>query len=161
MAEEITCEKCSGECCKDVSIYYREPKRFDDFEIMKWLIAHKDVCVYVDHKGVWAVEVKTPCKFLGQDSKCMIYPKRYTLCRDYSASECLMSECPGEYYSRIFRTEEDVDIYMKEIGFYEEYLKEKARRENPAGKGPSTHELIAEKKEEAVQAVQPVIEFSQ
>lgn len=116
----VTCDECNGKCCRDVSIELDEPEKFEDFETVKWFLAHKNVTVYIDNEGEWLVEFKTECKFLNKDSTCKIYNDRYSICKDHKPEECMINGS-GKHYKKLFRNAEDIDKYIKEIGAYEEY----------------------------------------
>ncbi|GAG06473.1 unnamed protein product [marine sediment metagenome] len=121
---KISCNECNAECCRDVSIEVDKPESFDDFETLKWFLAHKNIEIYVDHEGDWMVEFKTDCKNLDENNKCRVYTNRFKICRGHEPDECVINGS-GEHFKRVFKKEEDVDEYMKEIGFYEEYIKKK------------------------------------
>jgi len=124
--ESITCEECNGKCCRDVSIEMDAPKKFEDFEILKWFLAHKNISVYIDQEGEWLVEFKTDCKFLNKDSTCKIYKERYAICQDHEPDECIKNGS-GKHYKTFFKNADDVDKYMKKIGFYEKYAIKKKK----------------------------------
>ena len=126
---ETTCGKCDGKCCRDVSIEIDKPENFDDFETIKWFLAHKNIIVYIDNDGDWMVEFETDCKFLDENNNCKIYSERYKMCLEHEPNECIMNG-DGEHYERIFRTAEDIDSYMKEISFFEKYTEEKNKLMN-------------------------------
>lgn len=108
-----TCEKCNGKCCKYVAIEIDTPEELEDFENLRWYVAHKNVQVYVDEDYQWHVEFLTPCEFLGENNLCQIYEKRPTICREYSQEECLFHNDYKERYQ--FRTIEEVDDYVRNI----------------------------------------------
>jgi Fe-S-cluster containining protein len=106
-------KKCSGcsMCCKYVAIEIDAPESREDFENIKWYVAHKNVNVYVDSDDVWHIEFLTPCEFLGENGSCTIYEKRPKICRDYSPDECLHY---NEYEEKhTFKTLKDVEEYVK------------------------------------------------
>jgi hypothetical protein len=118
-----TCKKCSL-CCNDVSVEIDKPVDFDDFETIKWMIAHENVKVYLDNEGEWLVEFATKCKNLSAEKMCKVYSKRFPVCRDHDPTECIVHG-EGEFFQEMFEKEDDVDKYMKKIGFYKEYMKKK------------------------------------
>ena len=126
MAEK-TCTECNAECCRDVAVEMEKPETFDDFETLKWFLAHKNVLIYIDHDGDWMVEFKTECKNLDENGRCSIYNERFTICRQHDPLECVANG-EGNFFKRVFRTSEDVDNYMKEIGFCEKYEEEKQKQ---------------------------------
>jgi Fe-S-cluster containining protein len=121
-----SCEECKGACCKDVAIEIDEPEDFDDFEDIKWLIAHENVNVYLDNEHDWLVEFKTRCKFLDEKNRCKIYHNRYKVCGEHDPISCV-SNGNGRHHKMIFRNERDVDKYMKKIGFYKNYKSKKKK----------------------------------
>ncbi len=123
------CTECKAECCRDVSVELDKPETFDDFETVKWFLAHKNVLVYIDHEGDWLVEFQTDCKNLDENGKCKVYNKRFNICRGHDPSECIVNGS-GDFFKKVFRTSEDVDKYMKKIGFFEKYTEEKQKQMN-------------------------------
>ena len=89
------------------------PESLEDFEDIKWYVLHKNVNVYVDEDYVWHIEFITPCEFLGDDNKCLIYDKRPKICREYDQEECTFHNEYSERYS--FKTIEDVEKYIEEV----------------------------------------------
>ena len=123
----ISCDDCRAECCKDVSVEIDKPNNFEDFETLKWFLAHKNIEIYVDHEGSWMVEFKTECKNLDENNKCKIYANRFKVCREHDPSECVINGS-GDHFKRIFTKEEEIDEYMKEIGFFKKYSEEKQKQ---------------------------------
>lgn len=128
---KTSCDQCTGTCCRDLSVEIDKPENFEDFETIKWFIAHKNVSVYIDVEGDWLIEFKTDCKFLDRNNLCRIYGERYKICAEHDPSECVMNS-EEQHYERLFRTAEEVDAYMKEIGFYGKYVRQKKRLINMA-----------------------------
>lgn len=108
-----TCEKCDGKCCKYVAIEIDTPESLEDFENIRWYVAHKNINVYVDEDYTWHVEFLTPCEFLGENNLCGIYEKRPTICREYNQDECLFYNDYEEKFT--FRNLEEVDDYIEEV----------------------------------------------
>ncbi|MEN7982100.1 MAG: YkgJ family cysteine cluster protein [Nanoarchaeota archaeon] len=108
-----TCEKCNGKCCKYVAIEIDTPEDLEDFENIRWYVAHKNINVYVDEEDKWHIEFLTLCEFLGEKNKCEIYEKRPTICREYNQDECLFHNGYEEKYT--FKKLEDVDKYIREV----------------------------------------------
>lgn len=108
-----TCEKCNGKCCKYVAIEIDTPETKEDFENIRWYVAHKNIQVYVDEDDKWHIEFSTPCEFLGEDNICQIYDKRPEICREYNQDECLFH---NEYEEKhTFRNLEEIDKYIKKF----------------------------------------------
>lgn len=123
---KMTCGECGAKCCRDVSVEIDKPEDFEDFETIKWLIAHRNVSVYISNEDEWLVEFATDCEMLDKNNKCKIYNERYPVCSSHNPDECVIGG-EGEHYKRLFTKSGEVDKYMKEIGFYEKYLKEKKK----------------------------------
>ena len=119
------CTKCAS-CCNDISVEIEKPKKFDDFETIKWMISHENVKVYMDHDGEWLVEFTTKCKNLDEKKRCLAYSERYPVCRDHSPHECIVNGS-GNFHKVMLETKEDVDNYMKKIGFFKKYMIEKEK----------------------------------
>ena len=113
MSEEKTCDECKGGCCKHVIVEIDVPEEIEDFEEIKWFVAHENVQVYVDEDYTWNLEFLTPCKFLNDSNKCNIYEKRPDVCRDYSQEECPFHNKYEETYA--FKSIEDVEDYIKNV----------------------------------------------
>jgi hypothetical protein len=108
-----TCEGCEGMCCRYVALEIDAPEDLEDFENIKWYVAHKNVIVFVDEDDEWYVEFSTPCEFIGEDNLCKIYDKRPKICRKYNHDQCLFHN--DDYSEKhTFRTIEDVEKYIKE-----------------------------------------------
>jgi len=108
-----TCEKCNGKCCKYVAIEIDTPENLEDFENIRWYVAHKNIQVYVDEDDKWNIEFLTPCEFLGENNLCGIYEKRPEICKEYNQDECLFYNDYEEKFT--FRNLDDIDNYIKNI----------------------------------------------
>ena len=110
---KLTCDECDGKCCKYVITEIDCPEGLEDFEDIKWYVCHENVYVYVEEDGTWNLEFITPCKFLGEKNKCLIYDKRPRICREFSQDECPFHNT----YKELFRFEkpEDVEKYVENI----------------------------------------------
>lgn len=84
-----SCKDCQGICCKHVAIQLDTPEDLDDFEDIKWYVAHKNIRVWIDSENDWYVEFITPCKFLKADFMCGYYEGRPKICRSYSEETCV------------------------------------------------------------------------
>ena len=108
------CKGCNALCCRYVALEIDCPEDIEDFENIRWYVAHKNVNVFVEEDGTWNIEFITPCEFLDENNLCKIYEKRPKICREYSKEECLFY---NKDYKEKFRFEkiEDVEKYVKEI----------------------------------------------
>jgi Fe-S-cluster containining protein len=109
----ITCDQCTGDCCKYIAIEIDTPESREDFENIKWYLCHGNVTVYQDWEDSWLVEFKTNCKYLADDNRCKIYESRPQICRDHDMGNCVKNG-EGEPEKVIFRSIEDVEKHIKE-----------------------------------------------
>lgn len=105
------CENCNGKCCKHVAIEIDTPESKEDFENIRWFVAHKNINVYVDDDNAWHVEFITPCEFLGEHNKCQIYNNRPEICREYNQDECVFHNEYAEKHT--FGSLEEIDKFIK------------------------------------------------
>ena len=106
------CKGCS-ECCKYVIIKWTTPETEKDYDAIVWLISHENVSAYIDFEGLWHLEFKTRCKYLGKDDLCIIYEDRPDVCRKYTHKNC-EKYCKNPYYYAKFDTKDDLIKYIKE-----------------------------------------------
>lgn len=107
----VTCQECSGECCKMLATAIDKPETPEEFEDIKWYLYHKKTRVLIDKEDDWYVEFKTPCKMLTKDGNCKIYQKRPPVCREYSPGECDVND--GK----------DTKVMFNNVREYEKWLK--------------------------------------
>ena len=107
------CGKCKGLCCRYYTVSLDEPDDADDFDEIRWFLAHQDCYVYVD-EGEWHLNVIAKCRFLNASGRCLIYEHRPDVCRDFGhEEEC---EWTGELeFDRVFRTIPELEAYAKEV----------------------------------------------
>jgi len=110
----VICNECDGKCCKYISVGIDEPKNKEDFDELKWFLHHKKVIVYLDEEDEWIVEFQTPCRYLDENNKCMIYDKRPDVCKEHSLDECDLNG-DGESHKILLEKPEDVDKYHEEV----------------------------------------------
>ncbi|MFO0907503.1 MAG: YkgJ family cysteine cluster protein [Isosphaeraceae bacterium] len=80
---ESLCDHCIGKCCRYFSLPIETPTTWDDFDAIRWYLAHGQTVVYVD-KDVWHLLVLTRCQYLLADYRCAIYHDRPKICREYT-----------------------------------------------------------------------------
>jgi Fe-S-cluster containining protein len=107
------CSACKGNCCRYVITEIDKPESLEDFEEIKWFVAHKNVNVFVDEDGTWNLEFLTPCEFLGEDNLCKIYEKRPEICREFSVDECPHHNEYAEKHT--FNCLKDVEDYIENV----------------------------------------------
>jgi Fe-S-cluster containining protein len=104
------CRKCSADCCKYFALQIDTPKTREDFENVRWYLAHKKTAIYYDRRK-WFLEVKTACEYLTPEHMCNIYHKRPQICREHSVRDCEFTD--GEFTHELyFKKLEDLDKYL-------------------------------------------------
>src|SRR5512139_3809542 len=88
LAHGHPCHSCGAVCCRYVAVALAAPKERDDRDLIRWYLAHRKVCVYIDRDGDWWVQVGTDCRHLAADGSCRDYANRPQLCRDYGVESC-------------------------------------------------------------------------
>jgi Fe-S-cluster containining protein len=110
------CEHCTAVCCRYIALPLDKPTSAEDFDDIRWYLAHENVTVFVD-KGQWYISFATPCRYLGQDLRCGIYQKRPRICRGYRTGNC-------DYHGGEYR----YDLFFCEPGQIERYAAERFGR---------------------------------
>ena len=108
-----TCSECNQECCKSVIVEIDKPTTHEDWEDVKWQVAHKNVQVILDNDDSWCIEFLTPCEMMLENGKCTIYDKRPLMCRNHSAETCVING-EGDFYEVVLNSIEDVEKYLAE-----------------------------------------------
>jgi len=79
-------------CCRYITVRIMPPVDEDDWEEIRWWVAHEGVLVYADvqasRRTDWYLQVDTRCRALGAGNVCKVYEARPGPCRDYSPSDC-------------------------------------------------------------------------
>ena len=91
-----------------------KPKTLEDWDIIRWMVAHENVAVYMDEEGDWLVEFKTKCSKLDDKNRCTIYKIRPKTCSDYPMEDCIMNADEAAEKIR-FDTMEEVEKYIEEV----------------------------------------------
>lgn len=109
------CDECGGRCCRYVAIGIDRPRSKNDYDTMRWYLAHKDVNVFIDHEKNWFVEFRTPCEEQDANSRCLIYGRRPAICRKHGNTEggCEFYDTP---YSEYFSSLEELESYLDSKG---------------------------------------------
>ncbi len=107
------CAKCGGRCCTYYTVMLDEPEDADDFDELRWFLAHEDCYIYVD-EGEWHLNVISRCRFLGEDTRCAIYDHRPGVCREFGHDE--ECEFTGEFdFEHTFNTIMELEAYAKKV----------------------------------------------
>lgn len=115
------CSLCNAECCRYVAMEIDYPEDKNDFENIRWYVAHKNVSVFVEEDDTWNIEFATPCEFLLSDGKCSIHEdfvknpkvKRPNICHEFSVEQCPFHNKYVEKHR--FSSIEEVDNYIREV----------------------------------------------
>jgi hypothetical protein len=121
MNNEKNCESCKGDCCKYIAMEIDIPEEIEDFENLRWYLAHENISIFVEEDGIWNIEFKTPCKYLTKNHKCTIHEsfiknpkiKRPQICKEFTVEQCPHHNEYEELYR--FNEVEDVDEYIEKI----------------------------------------------
>ncbi|MBS3162511.1 YkgJ family cysteine cluster protein [Candidatus Woesearchaeota archaeon] len=109
-----TCNECNGACCREICVEIDEPKTVEDWDEIRWMVAHENIAVYVDDEDDWLVEIQTNCSKLNKDNKCLIYEKRPLICKDHKTDTCVKNaEEEGEKLR--FNNVEEVEAHIEKV----------------------------------------------
>ena len=98
---ECLCDFCTGVCCRYFSLPIDNPKTWDEFDTIRWYLAHGQTVIYVE-KEQWYLLVMTRCQYLRADNRCGIYLNRPKICREYTTDHCEYDD--GWSFEKIFET---------------------------------------------------------
>jgi len=110
------CRKCSAQCCKYFALQIDTPRSRDDFENLRWYIAHQKTHIFSE-KRKWYLEITKRCRYLTKDNLCKIYDTRPAICREHSARDCEFTHGEAEH-----------DLYFKSLPELDAYLKERFKK---------------------------------
>jgi len=86
------------------------PKSVDDWDEVRWWLAHEDIMVTHDDDG-WMLHVRTRCQNLKADNSCAVYPDHMLCCQAYDPDDC---EYTGEVpFDVKLLTQEDLADYLE------------------------------------------------
>jgi Fe-S-cluster containining protein len=109
---ECLCDFCTGKCCRYFSLPIDEPTTWDDYDAIRWYLAHGQTMVYVD-KAQWYLLVMTRCSYLTRENRCGIYLNRPRICREYTTKDC---EYDNDWiFEKIFETPEQIWEYAEAV----------------------------------------------
>lgn len=105
---ESLCDHCTGKCCRYFSTPLETPTGWDDYDAIRWYLAHGRTMVYV-HEETWYLLVSSDCQYLLPDHRCAIYHDRPKICREYTTKDC---EYDDDWsFDKVFETPEQVWEY--------------------------------------------------
>ncbi|MBN1886066.1 MAG: YkgJ family cysteine cluster protein [Candidatus Krumholzibacteriota bacterium] len=105
------CDECiPAKCCMYLSIEIDEPEDKGDWDDLLWMIAHRDIEIYMDEDR-WYMMARNPCRFYTPDRGCLIYPKRPRICRGHTHQDC---EFENDYdFELHFHDYEELERYIR------------------------------------------------
>lgn len=109
---DCLCDHCVGKCCRYFSLPIDTPTTWDDYDAVRWYLAHGQTLVYVD-KGIWHLLVSTRCQYLMADHRCAIYHDRPKICREYTTAECEYDE--DWLFEKVFDRPEQIWEYAEAV----------------------------------------------
>ena len=109
---ECLCDHCTGRCCRYFSLPIENPSTWDDYDSIRWYLAHGRTLIYVEKKQ-WYLLVMTRCTYLTDEDRCAIYLNRPKVCRSYTTDNC---EYDGEWtFDKVFETPEQIWEYAEAV----------------------------------------------
>ncbi len=60
------CRACESKCCRYISLELDTPRSKNDFENVRWFLAHKDISIFVE-KRKWYLQVNNKSEYLSED----------------------------------------------------------------------------------------------
>jgi len=109
---ECLCDYCTGKCCRYFSLPIDQPNTWDDYDAIRWYLAHGQTIVYV-HDEQWYLMVLTPCQYLLPDNRCGIYLNRPKICREYTTDSCEYDD--SSTFDKLFETPEQIWEYAEAL----------------------------------------------
>ena len=111
-AGQCLCDFCTGKCCQYFSLPIDTPESWDDYDSIRWYLAHGQTLVYVVEEQ-WYLLVKTRCQYLKADNRCGIYFNRPKICREYTTDDCEYEE--DWSFTKMFETPEQIWEYAEAV----------------------------------------------
>jgi Fe-S-cluster containining protein len=126
------CDHCTGKCCRYFSLPITTPTTWDDYDAIRWYLAHGRTLVYVEG-ATWYLVVLTRCRYLTRDDRCQIYLTRPRICREYTTAEC---EYDTDWtFEKVFETPEQIWEYAEAVLPPRRRKRRKGEPEGPAPGG--------------------------
>ena len=126
----VTCDMCpESDCCTELSIELAPPATFEDWEEIRWMVAHKNVLVAQQQDGSWVTVFKTPCEKLLPGGNCGVYKTRPLICQEYPIEVCPKNGT-GPSWVLSFSSMEEVDDYMEKtiVPLLKEHVEQEKER---------------------------------
>jgi len=107
------CARCGGKCCTYFALPIDEPDCWDEFDDIRWYLAHHKTAVFVD-EGTWYLLVDNRCQYLNRDNQCEIYTVRPKICSRYGHDDCEFRDGDA-VYDVYFDTPEQISEYAEAV----------------------------------------------
>ena len=109
---EVLCSRCRALCCRYFSLQIATPRTWDDFDNLRWYLAHGRCAVFVDG-GNWFLMVHGDCQYLRPDNLCGIYADRPKICGEYETESC---EFDNDFvFEKLFEVPEQIWEYAEAV----------------------------------------------
>ncbi len=109
---EVLCTYCTAKCCRYFALPLDKPKKWEDFDSIRWYMTHGRVSVFVD-EGTWYLMIHADCKYLLEDHRCGIYEDRPAICRSYTTDDCEYDN--DALYEKFFESPEQIWEYAEAV----------------------------------------------
>ncbi len=109
---DCLCNHCTGKCCRYFSLPIETPTDWDDFDAIRWYLAHGKTLVYVE-KETWYLVVLMKCRYLTADDRCAIYLNRPKICDEYTTEGCEYDD--DWIFEQVFESPEQIWEYAEAI----------------------------------------------
>lgn len=107
----ILCEHCAAACCRYLALPIDKPRTDRDYDDLRWYVMHDGIAVFVED-GDWYIQIRTTCRHLGADNRCMIYHTRPEICKEYEPGDC--DYAGGDYgYEAMFTHASQIEAYYE------------------------------------------------
>ena len=110
LAGDCLCDHCVGKCCRYFTLPIETPTSWDDYDAIRWYLAHGRTIVYVE-KETWFLVVLTRCKYLTRDDRCRIYLNRPKICTEYTTENCEYDD--DWIFTKVFESPEQIWEYAR------------------------------------------------
>jgi Fe-S-cluster containining protein len=106
------CDHCTAKCCRYFSLPIKTPRTWDDYDEIRWFLAHGQTIVYVEDQ-TWYLLVMARCRYLTAEGRCGIYHTRPKICEEYTTDSC---EYDSDWsFDRVFEAPEQVEEFAEAI----------------------------------------------
>ena len=111
-AGDCLCDHCTGKCCRYFSLPIDTPTDWDDYDAIRWYLAHGRTLVYVE-KETWFLVVMTKCRYLTREDRCAIYLSRPKICNEYTTADCEYDD--DWIFEKVFECPEQLWEYAEAV----------------------------------------------